>query len=149
MKRARNTFSEQENGGVSLLLEVGDELDIWVSENDAHYNVKVLKINVESDWILLESEADLCDEEPKKAATADGRRYFQLGLSATLQQDSPFSVSEGVVSSSRLSCFNKLGHMLGSAGANPGGGCFDSAGCLESMLVWRRTLVSRFMTKYL
>jgi hypothetical protein len=116
-------------------LKVGDEMEIWATENDAQYNVKVLKINVESDWILLESEVNLCDEEPKKAATADGRRYFQLGLSATTQQESPFSVSEGVVSSSR---YNKLGHMLGSAGANPGdsgGGCFDSGGCLVGINV--------------
>ena len=57
------------------------------------------------------------------------------GLSATTQQESPFSVSEGVVSSSR---YNKLGHMSGSAGANPGdsgGGCFDSGSCLVGINV--------------
>ena len=47
-------------------LKVGDEMEIWATENDAQYNVKVLKINVESDWILLESQVNLCDEEPKK-----------------------------------------------------------------------------------
>jgi hypothetical protein len=40
----------------------------------------------------------------------DGRGYTQLGLSETTQQDSPFSASKGVISSSRL---NKFGHLLG------------------------------------
>ena len=55
----------------------------------------------------------------------DGRGYFQFGLSAISQEESPFSISKGVVSSQRLNCY---GHALGSAGASPGdsgGGCFD------------------------
>jgi hypothetical protein len=67
----------------------------------------------------------LCVEEPKKGLKVDGRGYIQLGISATTQHDSPFSTSKGVVSSSRLNIF---GHLLGSAGANPGesgGPCFD------------------------
>ena len=69
----------------------------------------------------------MCAEEPKKGLTVDGRGYIQLGLSATTQQESPFSISKGVISSSRL---NKFGHLLGSAGANPGDSgcpCFDES----------------------
>lgn len=117
----------------TLFIKVGDEIEIWATENDAQY--KVLKINVKSDWILLESEANHCGEEPKKATNAEGRRYFQFGLSANKQQDSPFSVSEGVVSSSR---FNKLGLGLRASGSESWWfwWCsFDSAGCLAGINV--------------
>lgn len=66
-------------------------------------------------------------DEPRKRLTGDGRGYIQSGFSATTHNDSPFSLYKGVISSSRL---NKLGHLLGSAGANPGdsgGPCFDES----------------------
>ena len=117
-------------------LEVGNIIKIYSLENGSQYEVKVCKINIESDWVLLEAEIDLCVDEPNKGLTVDGRGYIQLGLSATTQNDSPFSLSKGVISSSRL---NKFGHLLGSAGANPGdsgGPCFhESNGELIGMNV--------------
>ena len=83
--------------------------------------------------MLLESDKDLCENEPKKGYALE---YIQLGLSATTQQESSLSISKGVISSSR---FNKFGHLLGSTGANPGdsgGPCFDeSTGALIGMNV--------------
>lgn len=85
----------------------------------------MVQTNSKSDWVLLECDKNLCEVEPKIGFPVDGRDYIQLGLSATTQDDSPLSTSKGVISSSRL---NKIGHLLGSAGANPGdsgGPCFD------------------------
>jgi hypothetical protein len=85
----------------------------------------VVRTDSNFDWVLLECDKDLCEVEPRIGLTADGRDYIQLGLSAITQHDSPLSASKGVISSSRVSTF---GHMLGSAGANPGdsgGPCFD------------------------
>jgi hypothetical protein len=104
------TFAHNEHGS----LEVGNIIKIYSLENGSEYDVKVCKINIESDWVLLEAKIDLCVDEPKKGLTVDGRGYIQLGLSATTQNDSPFSLSKGVISSSRL---NKFGHLLVSAGA--------------------------------
>jgi hypothetical protein len=104
-----------------------DIIKIYSPENGCQYDVKGCKINIESDWVLLEAAIDLCVDESKKGLTVDGRGYIQLGLSATTQNSSPFSLSRGVISSSRL---NKFGHLLGSAGANPGdsgGPCFDES----------------------
>jgi S1-C subfamily serine protease len=87
--------------------------------------VKVIIMSVQSDWILLESVVDLCEKEPPIGGTADGRKYIQLGLSARSLNESYVSVSNGVFCSSRI---NNLGHILGSAGANPGdsgGPCID------------------------
>jgi hypothetical protein len=84
-------------------------------------------MRAKNDWVMLESSIDLCQDEPTWGVIADGRGYIQLGLSANTQHESPFSISKGVISSSRL---NKLGHLLGSAGANPGdsgGPCFDES----------------------
>ena len=108
-------------------MKVGDIIQIYSIQHNSQYHVKVRNVNIESDWVLLEADVDLCVDEPKKGLTVDGRGYIQFGLSATTQNDSPFSVSKGVISSSRL---NKFGHLLGSAGANPGdsgGPCFDES----------------------
>lgn len=122
-KRRAATFAHNEHH----TLQPGNNIKIYSTEGNVQYDVIVVKTNAESDWVLLESDVDLCEEEPKKGLTVDGRGYIQLGLSATAQQDSPFSTSKGVISSSRL---NKVGHLLGSAGANPGdsgGPCFDES----------------------
>jgi hypothetical protein len=124
-KRTAITFAHNEH----RTLEVGNIIKIYSLENGSQYDVKVCKINIESEWVLLEAEIDLCVDEPKKGLTVDGCGYIQLGLSATTQNDSPFSLSKGVISSSRL---NKFGHLLGSAGATPGdsgGPCFDESTC--------------------
>jgi hypothetical protein len=74
---------------------------------------------------------------PKKGLTVDGRVYIQLALSDTNQQESPFSISKGVISSSRLKQIR-----LTSAGANPrdsSGPCFDeSTGELIGLKCWVR-----------
>jgi hypothetical protein len=122
-KRRAITFAHNEHS----TLQPGMSMKIYSIEGNVECDAKVVKTSTESDWVLLETDIDLCEDEPKKGLTVDGRGYIQLGLSATTQQDSPFCTSKGVISSSRL---NKFGHLLGSAGANPGdsgGPCFDES----------------------
>ena len=111
-------------------------MKIYSIEGNVEYDVKVVKTNAESDWVLLESDVDLCEKKPIWGPVVDGHRYVQLGLSALHQQESPFAISTGFVSSERPNVF---GHTLGSSGANPGdsgGGCFDeSSGCLVGINV--------------
>ena len=134
-KRRAITFAHDTHS----TLKVGDYMKIYSMESSKspkEYNLKVSGMNVECDWILLESEVDLCQDDPKIGVTADGRKYVQFGLSARSQIVSPFSVSNGVI---RSSCINKFGHVLGSAGANPGdsgGPCIDeNSGELVGMIV--------------
>jgi hypothetical protein len=131
-KRRAITFAHNEHS----TLQPGMSMKIYSIEGNVECDAKVVKTSTESDWVLLETDIDLCEDEPKKGLTVDGRGYIQLGLSATTQQDSPFCTSKGVISSSRL---NKFGHLLGSAGANPGdsgGPCIDeSTGELIGMKV--------------
>jgi hypothetical protein len=123
-KRRAITFAHD----IHSTLKVGDYMQIYSMESSKspkEYSVKVSLMNVAADWILLESEEDLCEKEPPIGVTADGRKYIQFGLSARSQNESRFSVSDGVISSS---CINKFGHVLGSAGADPGdsgGPCID------------------------
>ena len=122
-KRRAVTFAHGEH----QTLKPGMRMNIYPVEGKKEYDVEVIKTNAEDDWVLLESGVDLCKDEPKMALTADGRAYIQLGFSATTQQESPFSTSQGVISSCRL---NQFGHILGSAGANPGdsgGPCFNKS----------------------
>ena len=108
----------------SSSLETSNSVNNYFNTKAPKYKLTVEKTNSDSDWVLLKCDVDLCDKEPFWDLTVDGLDYIQLGLSAITQNDSPFSVSKGVISSSRL---NRLGHILGSAGANPGdsgGGCF-------------------------
>ena len=122
-KRRAVTFAHGEH----QTLKPGMRMKIYPVEGKKEYDVEVIKTNAEGDWVLLESGVDLCEDEPKMALTADGRVYIQLGFSATTQQESPFSTSKGVISSCRL---NRFGHVLGSAGANPGdsgGPCFNKS----------------------
>lgn len=76
-------------------------------------------------WHILETDQDVC-EIPPTASPEEGEEYFQLGLSALTQENSPFSVKRGVFISREFSDGTK--HYLGSAGSNPGdsgGGCFS------------------------
>jgi hypothetical protein len=122
-KRRAVTFAHGEHQTLTL----GSTTKIYSVEGEMSYDVKVLDMRAKNDWVMLESCIDLCQVEPTWGVIADGRGYIQLGLSAKTQQESPFSISKGVISTSRL---NKLGHLLGSAGANPcdsGGPCFDES----------------------
>ena len=74
---------------------------------------------------ILETDQDVC-EIPPTASPEEGEEYFQLGLSALTQENSPFSVTRGVFISREFSFGTN--HYLGSAGSNPGdsgGGCFS------------------------
>jgi len=105
-------------------LNPGDKFQIYTM-NDEPVDVTVTVVKREMDFILLQSDKDVVKNPPKLASPYQGQEYFQFGLSATTQDKSPLSVSRGVISSNLL---NSLGHMLGSAGANPGdsgGPCFD------------------------
>jgi hypothetical protein len=105
-------------------LNVGQSIKIYSLEEGTEYLVQVRQIKIQSDWILLEAETDLCAEEPNKGLTNDGRGYIQLGLSAA-----PLSLSKGVISSSRLNIF---GHVLGSSGANTGDSLIGmNIGCIK------------------
>ena len=78
------------------------------------------------DLIILETDQDVCEVPPRTASPEEGEEYFQLGLSALTQENSPFSVTRGVFISREFSIDSK--HYLGSAGSNPGdsgGGCFS------------------------
>jgi hypothetical protein len=107
--------------------------------------VTVLQSNTKADWLLLESQTDLCTEEPQLGFVVEGRGYYQLGLSAMSQLTSPISFTKGVISSTNP---NDAGHVLGSAGANPGdsgGGCFEeSTGCLLGINIGAETTQLNF-----
>lgn len=131
-KRTAITFAHKEHHTLGF----GNIIQIYSIEHNSRYDVKVRKVNIESDWVLLEADVDLCEKVPIWGPVVDGHRYIQLGLSAPHQEDSSFAISSGVISSERP---NMSGHTLGSAGANPGdsgGGCFnESSGCLVGINV--------------
>jgi hypothetical protein len=131
-KRKAVTFAHNEH----CALQPGMKIKIYSVDGKVEYDVEVTKTNAKSDWVLLESDVDLCEEEPIWGPVVDGHRYIQVGLSAPHQKESPFAISTGVVSSERPNVF---GHTLGSSGANPGdsgGGCFDEmSGCLVGINV--------------
>ncbi|KAK6099281.1 hypothetical protein MT418_000717 [Batrachochytrium dendrobatidis] len=131
-KRTAITFAHNEH----RTLEVGNIIKIFSIEKDSQYDLKVRKVNIESGWVLLEADVDLCEKGPIWEPVVYGRRYVQLGLSAPHQEDSPFAISTGVIHSQRP---NMFGHTLGSVGVNPGdsgGGCFNqSSGCLVGINV--------------
>lgn len=90
------------------------------------YEARVIKVDQVKDLILLETDQDVCEVPPKRASPEEGEEYFQLGLSALTQENSPFSVKRGVFISREFSF--ETNHYLGSAGSNPGdsgGGCFS------------------------
>jgi hypothetical protein len=122
-KRQAVTFAHDEHE----TLKPGMSMKIYSIEENVEYDVEVLETNLENDWVLLESQVDLCEDYPKIGVTADGRVYTQLDLSATNKLESPLSTSKGVISSSLI---NKFGLQLGSSGASPGdsgGPCFDES----------------------
>jgi hypothetical protein len=120
-KRTAVTFAHGEH----QTLKPGMSMKIYSIEGNVEFDVKVVKTIAESDWVLLESGVDLCEDEPIWGPVVDAHRYIQLGLSARHQKESPFAISTGVICSQRPNVF---GHTLGSSGANPGDSgspCFD------------------------
>ncbi|EGF83362.1 expressed protein [Batrachochytrium dendrobatidis JAM81] len=105
-KRTAITFAHNEH----RTLEVGNIIKTFSIEKDSQYDLKVRKVNIESDWVLLEADVDLCEEGPIWEPVVYGRRYVQLGLSAPHQEDSPFAISTGVIHSQRP---NILATLLG------------------------------------
>jgi hypothetical protein len=100
-------------------------IEIYSVVNDFQYKVKVLKVEPKKDFILMEYDADDFQDEAALGVPYQGEAYIQLGLSATTQENTPYSVSKGVVTSVN---HNSNGHFLGSAGSNPGesgGGYFS------------------------
>jgi len=126
-KRLAVTYAHNEHRS----LEPGMSIKIYSIDENVAYDVKVFMTNVLGDWVLLECDVDLCQDDPIWDPVVDGHRYIQLGLSAPHQKESPFAISTGVICTQRV---NMFGHALGSAGANPGdsGGCCfeESSGCL-------------------
>jgi S1-C subfamily serine protease len=102
------------------------KVTIYSLLDNTPYEAKVVKVDEVKDLIILETDQDVCQVPPKTASPEEGEEYFQLGLSALTQENSPFSVKRGVFISREFSAGTK--HFLGSAGSNPGdsgGGCFS------------------------
>ncbi|EGF80983.1 hypothetical protein BATDEDRAFT_88204 [Batrachochytrium dendrobatidis JAM81] len=59
-KRTAITFAHNEH----RTLEVGNIIKTFSIEKDSQYDLKVRKVNIESDWVLLEADVDLCEEGP-------------------------------------------------------------------------------------
>eukprot|EP00835_Amoeboradix_gromovi_P006645 NODE_828_length_3870_cov_0.198091.p1 type:complete len:313 gc:universal NODE_828_length_3870_cov_0.198091:2981-2043(-) len=111
--------------GNNSTLKIDDVITVFSVLENSQYAVRVVRIEKEKDFIILQSSEPLCDEDPVISLAYQGQCYIQLGFSATTQMVSPISVSEGVIASNNP---NRISHILGSAGANPGdsgGGCFD------------------------
>jgi hypothetical protein len=105
---------------------LSQKVTIYSLLDDTPYEAKVIKVDQVKDLIILETELDVCQVPPKIASPEEGEEYFQLGLSALTQENSPFSVTRGVFISREFSIGTN--HYLGSAGSNPGdsgGGCFS------------------------
>ena len=103
-----------------------EKVTIYSLLDNTPYEAKVVKVDEVKDLIILETDQDVCEIPPKTASPQEGEEYFQLGLSALTQENSPFSVKRGVFISREFSDGTK--HYLGSAGSNPGdsgGGCFS------------------------
>eukprot|EP00128_Syssomonas_multiformis_P017226 Colp12_sorted_trinity150504_noHs@72 len=143
--------------GVHNALKVGDTVWMYpIVNHDKRYNVKVVKVDKEHDFILLESDNEVCAFKIQCAGPYEGEPYFQLGLSATAQQKSPFSIAQGVFSTTE---FDRHGHILGSAGSNAGesgGGCFATnsrrlyginVGC-EAVTILGSTTLDELGTRY-
>jgi hypothetical protein len=106
-------------------LKDGSTVRIFSITDDSCIDVKVIKVDPKKDFILMESDTDVCEVAPTLGVPFQGETYIQLGLSAISQEKSPLSVSRGVVTSVY---HNSNGHFLGSAGSNPGesgGGCYS------------------------
>ncbi|XJO71996.1 hypothetical protein BDV3_001409 [Batrachochytrium dendrobatidis] len=69
-KRTAITFAHNEH----RTLEVGNIIKIFSIEKDSQYDLKVRKVNIESDWVLLEADVDLCEKGPIWEPVVYGRR---------------------------------------------------------------------------
>jgi hypothetical protein len=146
------TFAHSPHDQISL----NSVITIYSVLGDAPFQVKVVKVDSKKDFILLKSDADVCMKGPALGTPYQGEDYIQLGLSATTQETTPYSVSKGVVASAHS---NANGHFLGSAGSNPGGsggGCFSAltykllginVGC-ESVPIHGNTTLLELGTRY-
>ena len=102
------------------------KVTIYSLLDNSPYQAKVIKVDEVKDLIILETDQDVCEVPPIRASPEEGEEYFQLGLSALTQENSPFAVTRGVFISREFSVGTN--HYLGSAGSNPGdsgGGCFS------------------------
>ena len=80
-------------------LKAGERLTIFSIIDDTSFTAKIMKINKKCDFILLESDNEVCSHELILAAPDQGSEYILLGFSAITQEKSPFSVARGVFSS--------------------------------------------------
>jgi len=106
-------------------IKAGSFVTIYSASDHSQYEVKVSKVDLKKDFILMKYGGDEFDDDVALGVPYQGEAYIQLGLSATTQEKTPYSVSRGVVTSTN---YNSNGHFLGSAGSNPGesgGGCFS------------------------
>eukprot|EP00128_Syssomonas_multiformis_P015251 Colp12_sorted_trinity150504_noHs@29849 len=142
--------------GNHAFLKVGDSLTVFCVVGERRHVAKVSRVDRKCDFILLECEEEVCSIEVKTALPYEGEEYFQLGLSARTQNESPFSVKRGLITSSRL---NSNGHILGSAGANlgdSGGGCFAQEGVVlyginvggDQVAITESTTLGQLGTRY-
>jgi hypothetical protein len=102
------------------------KVTIYSLLDNTPYEAKVVNVDEVKDLIILETDKDVCEIPPIRASPEEGEEYFQLGLSAFTQENSPYAVTRGVFISREFSFGTN--HYLGSAGSNPGdsgGGCFS------------------------
>jgi hypothetical protein len=119
-------YSKRRLASFAHLIHKDVKVTIYSLLDNTPYEAKVVKVDEVKDLIILETDQDVCEIPPKTASPEEGEEYFQLGLSALTQENSPFSVKRGVFISREFSAGTK--HYLGSAGSNPGdsgGGCFS------------------------
>lgn len=111
--------------GMHQRLKPGDVISIYSALDDNEFKATVVQCNSLRDYVILETEEAVCEKPPIMSAPYQGEEYVQFGFSATTQENSPLAITVGVFTSTE---FSAVGHMLGSAGSNPGdsgGGCFS------------------------
>ena len=83
------------------------KVTIYSLLDNTPYEAKVVKVDEVKDLIILETDHDVCEVPPIIASPEEGEEYFQLGLSALTQENSPFAVTRGAFISRQFSVGTK------------------------------------------
>lgn len=77
----------------------------------------VVSVNRNLDVVWLETEEPVCNEKPDTTLPGEKTSYFVIGHSGRQLLNDPRTISEGIISSARIT---EKGHILGSSGSSPG-----------------------------